>query len=390
MTPRLRRLVAGCAAALALVSPAAGAQVLPAEPPETIGGALLGRVGSVVQPIADAPALPSGISAAGWLVADLDTGEVLAARHAHGRFAPASTLKTLTAVALIPELDREALYYARDDDVRVDGSKVGLVPGQPYTADTLFKAMLIVSGNDASNALASASGGLARALALMNQTAQRLQAADTVARNPSGLDAEGQLSSPYDLALITRAGMRMPDYRRYVGTLRSWVDAPGGKRFEIYNHNKLLTRYAGVTGGKTGYTVRARHTYVVTARHGARHLVVTLMRAETDYADATKLLDWGFAAAGRVAAVGTLVEPLAVPGEERVDAEHADRSREQAAATALNAAPASSTTGSGPPMLPAAGVLFLAAVVAVALRRRQVRRRRYGARSSMRMRLPVR
>ena len=290
-----RLLVAGLLAAA--LSPAV-ATAEPDRADSVVGGPLLGRAGTVVQPGPTTPPLPSGVSAAAWVVADLDSGEVLAARNAHGRFLPASTLKTLTAVTLIPELSRGAMHQATFDDVNIEGSKVGLVPGERYRVDTLFQAMLVVSGNDAANSLASAAGGVTRTAALMNATARRLGALDTVARNPNGLDEPDQLTSAYDLALITRAGMAMPSYRTYVGTLRSRVNAPGGKHFEIYNHNKLMTRYQGTTGGKTGYTVKARRTFVVTAERGGRELVVTLLRAETVNPDAVALLDWGFAAAG--------------------------------------------------------------------------------------------
>ena len=383
-------------APVAQASSPTAARMLPrAESTDVVGGPLLGRRGTVVIPSAGVPALPAGISAQAWVVADLGSGDVLAARDAHGRFLPASTLKTLTAVALLPELSRGAVHVTRFDDVNVEGSKVGLVPREPYGVDTLFEAMLVASGNDAANSLAGAAGGHARTLALMNATARRLQAFDTVARNPSGLDAPDQLSSAYDLALITREGMRMPSYRTYVGTLRSRINAPGGKSFEIYSHNKLLTRYAGTTGGKTGYTVAARRTFVVTAQRGGRELVVSMLRAETMLPDATKLLDWGFAAAGRVRPVGRLVEPLAdrtgpvrdvlPPRADRAARGPAGRPGTRSETVAV------STAGLPVPMkvaAPVGGVLLLGG--AVSLRRRQVRRRRYGGTSGLSLKLPVR
>ncbi|HVF20442.1 MAG TPA: serine hydrolase [Mycobacteriales bacterium] len=387
-------LAAGQAAPAAATS-AAHVAAPRVESATAIGGPLLSRRGTVVHSTAGVPALPSGVSAAAWVVADLTTGDVLAARNAHGRFLPASTIKTLTAVALIPELERGAVHTARLDDVNVEGSKVGLVPREQYRVNTLFESLLVVSGNDAANSLATAAGGHPRAISLMNATARRLQALDTVARNPSGLDDPEQLTSAYDLALITREGMTMPSYRTYVSTLRSRVNAPGGKSFEIYNHNKLLTRYAGTTGGKTGYTVAARRTFVVTAKRGERELVVSLLRAETMLPDATKLLDWGFAAAARAQPVGHLVDPIAdATGAVRAAApERADRSSRSAAtriADLPDPLPVSSA-GVSLPMkvaLPAGGVGLL--LVAAGLRRRQIRRRRYGGTSGLSLKLPVR
>jgi D-alanyl-D-alanine carboxypeptidase (penicillin-binding protein 5/6) len=104
---------------------------------------------------------------------------VLAAKDPHGTFAPASTLKTLTAVRLIPELDRDALVQASYDDIAVDGSKVGLVERLDYPVHELFTALMAVSGNDAANALASAAGGPEATAKLMNSTARTLRALDT-------------------------------------------------------------------------------------------------------------------------------------------------------------------------------------------------------------------
>jgi D-alanyl-D-alanine carboxypeptidase (penicillin-binding protein 5/6) len=363
-----------------------------------VGGLSMGTHATVAVRAPGLPALPAPISAKSFVVADLGTGEVLAGRDPHGRYLPASTLKTLTAVALIPELDPQSVHVAKFSDVNIEGSKVGLVTGQRYTIETLLKAMLVVSGNDAAHSLASAAGGMPRALSLLNATAERLQAKDTHAVNTSGLDATGQVTSAYDLALITREGMRLADYRRYVRVVRDRVNAPNGGSFEIYNHNKLLTRYPGVDGGKTGYTVAARHSYVVTATRGGHRLVVTMLKSESNYQDARLLLDWGFAVAGRGQAVGQLVEPLGPAPAPRVTTAQADRSRVVGApdAGAHSAQKVSSQqtpapTQSGfpvPPVAAGAGLVVLAAG-GVVVRRRRRRRRMYGA-SSLSLKLPVR
>lgn len=365
---RLRAAAVAVVASLCVVTPTAAY----AEPPDAVGGPALAAKGIVVD--RSAPPLPH-VSAAGWLLADVGTGEVLAARNPHGRYLPASTMKTLTAVALLPDVDLDAQYNPTWEDVNIEGSKVGLTQGTRVSVGKLLEAMLVVSGNDAANAVANAAGGLPATVAKMNATAKRLQAHDTLARNPSGLDAPGQVTSPYDLALIARAGLAMPQFATYVSTLRSRMPAPGGKSFEMYNHNKLLTRYQGNIGVKTGYTVKARRTYVGAARRDGRTLVVTLLKAETSYPDATALLDWGFANAGRVTPVGRLVDPLPeAPKEER-----ADRSRVEPLAAppapAPIAKPVENADGNGLPLVPfGAGGVLVASVVALRLR---ATRRRY-------------
>jgi len=180
-----------------------------------------------------------------------------------------------------------------------------------YTVSKLFACMLVVSANDAADALAEANGGLRKTVDQMNQKAQELQAFDTVARTPSGLDGPGETTSAYDLALLAQAGLKLPAFRRYIGIVRSRVPAPHGKHFEIYTHNELLTTYRGDIGGKNGYTVAAQGTYVGAARRHGQTIVVTLMHAYPNFWPmAQSLLNWGFKANGKVEPVGTLAQPL--------------------------------------------------------------------------------
>jgi len=323
-TPFLAALTAGLMIAAPMTS-AAAAPAIPYDGSDgPIGGPLLASTGVVVQRLPGAPQIPGGLDMGSWLVADADTGEVLAAKAPHVRFLPASTLKTLTAVTLIPRLSPKQVQKASYDDVAVDGSKVGLVTGYPYTVDTLFTALMVVSGNDAAGALAEAAGGMSRTVGLMNAEAAHLQALDTVARTPSGLDAPGESSSAYDLALIAREGLSMPAFRHYVGTVRATVPAPRRRHFEIYTHNRLLTTYRGDIGIKNGYTVKAGGTYVGAATRGGHTIIVTLMHANPNFwSQAKELLDWGFAAEGKVVPVGTLVAPVdpnARPVVEKVQA----------------------------------------------------------------------
>ena len=294
----------------ALLSVLALATPAHAESPATVGGTLLSTRGVVVGE--GAPSLPV-TAAAGWLVADLDTGQVLGARDPHGRYAPASTLKTLTALTLIPKLDAHEQVRPSFEDVNVEGSRVGLVDSVDYPISQLFTAMLVVSGNDAANTLASANGGLAKTLEDMNAEADRLQAHDTHAATANGLDAPNQLSSAYDLALIARAGMQLPAFRDYVSTKRSRIRGPGGRTIAISSHDKLLYNYDGAIGIKNGYTVKARATFVGAATRGGHTLVVTLMRTNPRYwPEAAALLDWGFAAeAAGTIPIGELVVPVA-------------------------------------------------------------------------------
>lgn len=328
-----------------------------------VGGPRLAGRGAVLPP--GAPKLPKDLTAHGWLLADLDTGAVLAARDAHGRYPPASTLKMLTALTLLPKLkDRRILLTATDSDVNVDGTRVGLVAHGRYTLDVLFQAMLMASGNDAANALARAAGGTRRTLADMDAEARRLQAFDTHAATPSGLDGPGQLTSAYDLALIARAGLARSDFRKYTAQRRGWIPAqkPKYKRFEFANGNRLLYEYPGAIGGKNGFTDAARHTFVGAARRGGRRLVVTLMFGEQQpvrmSVQAARLLDWGFALRPALPPVGTLVDPA---DPSATPAPTPTPSREPGLQSA--AAPPAESDG-GPPGPVIAGAIGVALVLA--------------------------
>ncbi|MFP5218450.1 MAG: D-alanyl-D-alanine carboxypeptidase family protein [Actinomycetes bacterium] len=320
--PSTRRPAAAGALALVLVlslgtGPAAATETEPDAAAERLPvGLTLG---------AGAPAAPQGITAASWLVADLDTGEVLAASDPHAQRAPASTLKVLTALALLPVVPPETVVRPTQEQVDVEGSKVGLLRDVAYPAEELYSALLMVSGNDAANALAGAAGGQPVAARLMTEQAARLGAVDTRAVNPHGLDAEGQTSTAYDLAVIARAALEVPEIAEWVVTRRSTVSAgPGKPRFEIYNKNKMLDHYEGALGVKNGYTSRAMASFIGAAERDGRRLVVTLMRAEPRvWAEAEVLLDWGFAAvAAGAEPVGALPSrPEPEPAEDEQDSE---------------------------------------------------------------------
>ena len=274
---------------------------------------LTALVGAPALPASAAPVAKSlpRLSAGSYVLADLDTGEVLAARNPHGRLRPASTLKVLTALTLLPELDPRTVYTAASEDANVEGSKVGIVPNATYTVHNLFEGLFLMSGNDAANALANAAGGVPETVAAMNAKARELGALDTHAVNPSGLDAPNQVTSSYDLALIARAALEREDFRTYVKTVKSKFPGKMPKKnkhrkfFEIYTQNRLVLNYRGAIGVKTGWTTKARGTFVGAATRGDRTLIAVVMHTtkRPGWEESAALLDWGFANADAV--VGT-------------------------------------------------------------------------------------
>jgi serine-type D-Ala-D-Ala carboxypeptidase (penicillin-binding protein 5/6) len=356
--------VAGAVVAtLAVSTPAAVAS-------SPIGGAQLAGRGVIVNyspgPV---PKLP-GIKASAWVLADAGTGQVLAAKNPHGWFRPASTLKVLTAISLIPALDPDATTVASKQATSVSPNIVGLLAGHAYKISDLFTALLTISANDAAVALTQATGSYARGMATINAEARHLRAGDTVAVTPNGLDAPGQHTSAYDLALFGRQALTMPAFMKYDQVTSAQFKISKKKSVGLWNQNSLLATYPGALGGKIGWTSAAGATYVGMAKRGGHTLVVTLLHcpALTEITAAKQLLNWGFKVDGTISPVGTLVGPqpatpsaAASPAASRTAAAAPAATRDQAA-------------GTGPSVLAAAGfsaMVLVAAGLGFAYSRRQ-------------------
>jgi len=323
--------------------PTAGDPPQPLAVPATpVGGDALGSCGVIVA--AGAPPLPGDVPAEAWLVADIDSGDVIASRDPHGRHRPASIIKVLLAMAAINELPLDKVIEGTQEDANAEGTKVGVDLGGHYTVNDLLHGLLMHSGNDAAHALAMAiggsggqersdpgiaSGGQERsdpgiamdvAMQKINTLATKLGARDTRVATPSGLDGPGMSTSAYDMGLFYRYAFNNPTFADIVAT-RTY-DFPGHPakpgedadhpRYELENDNKLLLNYPGAMGGKTGFTDDARQTFVGAANHDGRRLVAILLRGTRDpiapWEQAAHLLDYGFATKPDTK-IGTLIEP---------------------------------------------------------------------------------
>ena len=160
-----------------------------------------------IQPVGSV-SIPEGPATA-WIVADMDTGQVLAGREMYQPHPPASTIKTLLALTALDELNLDSTVVASPADTRVECSCAGIKPGHTYTARQLLDATLLVSGNDAANTLADMLGGYDVAVDKMNAKAAAIGASNTHATSPSGLDGPGGAgwTTPHDLANTTAENM---------------------------------------------------------------------------------------------------------------------------------------------------------------------------------------
>ena len=409
--PRRRRVCAvlACLASAALLGgtalagTAAASPVRAPKPPKspsppaqmsTVGGDRLGLPGTQVELAGGAPALPAKLSAKSWLVADAETGEILAAHNAHWELAPASTLKMLFADTVLPRFPKTQVHVVAPSDLAGMGagsSLVGIQEHKSYTVKDLWLGVFLRSGNDAVHVLAAMNGGVKKTVADMNAMAEELQAGDTNVVTPDGYDEPGQHSSAYDLTLFARHGLLNADFRDYCSTVVAQFpgDYKKGKdgkptktreTFQIQNTDRLLSgdydlkRYKGIAGVKNGYTTDAGNTYTGVAQRGDRTLLVTVMSPKSGhnevYREAASLLDWGFAAAGKTTPVGTLVPPLS-----EVKASASATPPPSAPARHIDASASASASSSSGGVWTAAGiaggtVVVLGAVVVVVRRRR--------------------
>ncbi|MHB1126222.1 MAG: D-alanyl-D-alanine carboxypeptidase family protein [Bacillota bacterium] len=244
------------------------------------------------------PAEPK-ITAEAAVLMDMRTGQILWSKNEGNRQTPASTTKILTALLAIEKGQLTDLVTASNEATRVYGTKVYLQPEEKQTLEDLLYAMMLNSANDAAMAVAEHIGGTIEDFSrLMNEKARELGAVDSNFANPHGLTDNKHYTTARDLAIITRAAMKNATFRKIVSTkTREW--RPGDPKTELvrlYNINKLLTSYSGVTGVKTGYTSEAGQCLVASAsRYGQEYIAVMLgSSGSAIWNDASQLLDYAF------------------------------------------------------------------------------------------------
>lgn len=241
------------------------------------------------------------VEAKAALLMEKETGQVLFAKEEHQRLEPASVTKIMTLLLTMEAISRGELRY--EDTVTVSknaasmgGSQVYLSEGEQITVEELLKAVCVSSGNDAAVALAEQVSGVTELFVQqMNNRAKELGMVDTCFLNPTGLPAEGHVTSAYDIALMSRELiLRHPDLRRFTTI---WMDTIRGGEFGLSNTNKLIRFYEGATGLKTGSTDAAGYCISATAERSGMELIAVVLGGETSqqrFEDAKTLLNYGF------------------------------------------------------------------------------------------------
>jgi D-alanyl-D-alanine carboxypeptidase (penicillin-binding protein 5/6) len=236
------------------------------------------------------------LNASAAILIDAADGRVLWAKQPHQRLPIASTTKIMTALLVLQRLPLDSTVQIDRTVPRVPLVREGLRSGERVPAWKLLYGLLLYSGNDDALALALATSDSRGAfITLMNQEAERLDLRDTHFTSPSGVIDNGNYSSAWDLAALSRYAMRDPRFRRIVRTRRKEVAWAPPTNAKIYlNKNRLLTLYPGAIGIKTGWTTIAGPCLVAAARRDGTTLIAVVLNSEHEYNDAARLLNLGF------------------------------------------------------------------------------------------------
>lgn len=254
------------------------------------------------------------VNAEAAVVMDADSGRLLYAQNPDKRLANASTTKIMTALLTLEQPDQDRYFTVDSDAIQVEGTTMGLQPGDSVTLHQLAAGMLLPSGNDAANAAAVEIVGSEEAFVrLMNQRAAELGLENTQYRNPSGLDAEGHYSSARDLATLAAHALENEDFADIVSKqeIRMAFGNPPYNR-SLYTTNKLLERYPYAIGVKTGYTDDAGLCLVTAAEKDGTRLIIVTLNGKDDVNTHMRLYEHFFPLLARVDLSG-FTEGLSVP-----------------------------------------------------------------------------
>lgn len=239
---------------------------------------------------------PPQVGAEAAVVMVANTKQVLFEKNPYGIMYPASTTKIMTLITALENGDPNSIVTVSPSAAACDGSSLELHAGDKLSLNNAMYGMMLVSGNDAAEAIAeNVAGSIPLFVNKMNANAARIGAKSTHFSNPHGLpDPYNHYTTAYDLALITAYAMQNNDFAKIVSTREYDVNFLNGKKTHVYNTDKLLKTYPGANGVKTGYTNAAGDCLVAGAKRGNVQLIAVILNDDYRWDDAAKLLDYGF------------------------------------------------------------------------------------------------
>ncbi len=240
-------------------------------------------------------------SASSAVLMSFDSGEMLYAQNPHEKRAIASITKIMTAVVALEQPEDKLVTF--QPSMIAEGTSMYLKVGEVLSLSELTKGMMMVSGNDAANAIAlSVAGSKEKFADLMNQKAQQIGMKDSHFVTPSGLDDEEHYSTAYDMALLCRYAMRNPKFRAIVSqkSIEVQYTSPKNKTQTCTNHNRLISMCDGCMGIKTGYTSKAGRTLTSAVERNGVMLIAVTLNDRNDWNDHKALYDYGFSCVEKV------------------------------------------------------------------------------------------
>lgn len=237
------------------------------------------------------------VTADAAILVEAKTGTILYAKNEHQRRAPASTTKIMTALVALERGNLADVVTVSRRAASVGGSSLWLRPGEKITLEELIRGTMVRSGNDGATAIAEhIAGSVSEFVELMNLKAAQIGALNTRFRNPHGLSAVGHYSTAYDLALMCRHGLRNPKFAEIVSTREHWsLDLESMRQRHFQNTNRLLWSFEGADGVKTGTTSEAGYCLAASATRDGMQLIAVVLHSDNRWADAARLLEYGFA-----------------------------------------------------------------------------------------------
>lgn len=235
------------------------------------------------------------LSAKSAILIDADSGRVLYEKNAYEKLPMASTTKIMTGLLACESKKMKDIVTVSAVASGTEGSSLWLKIGEKQTLENLTYGLMLKSGNDAATAIAEHLCGSVDAFALkMTMRAKEIGAKNTQFKNANGLDSDGHYTTAYDLAEISREAMKNKMFKKIVSTKNYSIPLEGEEWDRaLTNHNKMLWRYEGCNGIKTGYTKKCGRCLVTSAERDGKLICVTL-NAPDDWNDHKKLLDMGF------------------------------------------------------------------------------------------------
>ncbi|HAX74018.1 MAG TPA: D-alanyl-D-alanine carboxypeptidase [Firmicutes bacterium] len=238
------------------------------------------------------------------ILIEAETGEILYEKNPHEQLQPASMTKMMSMYLVLEAINNGLMEW--DEIIRVSdhaaslgGSQVYLKPGEEMSVRDLFKSVAIASANDSITALAERVAGSEDAfVAKMNETAKRLGMNNTVFKNPTGLTAEGHVTTAYDMAIIGRHLVNeYPEVLEYSSKYEDYIRQNTDSPFWLVTTNKLVKYVDGVDGLKTGYTQDAGYCLTATAKREDMRVIAVVMgasKSDVRNAEITGLIEYAY------------------------------------------------------------------------------------------------